>query len=195
VEQDIALAIRSSPILNELDLTAQRLRVELRNARNMLLPKLDAQLLASKDVGGAASSTRDKTPFELEAGLYGEVPLQRREALGKIRATNGKLSQIAVKREFVVNKITAAVQDAVSGLRTAAARTERAETNLRLARQTLDLGQVQFAEGNIDLISLNIFEQEVTDAELLLIAAQADFYFALADYRAALALDPLAADR
>ena len=35
----------------------------------------------------------------------------------------------------------------------------------------------------------------VTDAELVLISARANFFFALADYRAALALDPLATNR
>ena len=190
IEQDIALAIQSSPDLNELDLVVEQLRVELRNAQNMLLPKVDAALLASQDLGAASSSKRDKSPFELEAGLYGEVPLQRRQARGKIRATNAKLAQIAVKREFVVNKITTAVQDAVSALLAAKAQIERGETNLRLARETLELGRVQFAEGNIDLISLNIFEQEVTNAELLVISAKVNFFFALADYRAALALDP-----
>ena len=48
-----------------------------------------------------------------------------------------------------------------------------------------------FNAGDIDLIALNIYEQEVTDAELVLIAAEADFFISQADYRAALAEDPL----
>ncbi len=195
IEEDIAMAIAASPALIELDLIAEQVDVELQNAHNMLLPKLDARVLASKDVGAPTSSTGDKTPFELEAGLYGEIPLQRRRARGKIAAAEGKLAQIAAKRQFVVNKVTAAVQDAVSALEAAAGRIERAETNLRLARETLELGRFQFDEGNIDLVTLTIYEKSVTDAELLLISAQADFFSALANYRAALAQDPLAEEQ
>lgn len=190
-DADIAMAMAASPALTELNLLSEQVRVELQNAENMLLPKLDARLLTSKDIGQPASSKRDKTPFELEAGLYGEVPLQRRKARGKITSAQGKLAQIDAKREFVVNKIGAAVRDARSALLAAAGRIERAGTNLRLARQTLELGRIQFDAGDIDLVDLNIYERAVTDAQLLLISAQADFFSALADYRAILAVDPL----
>jgi outer membrane protein TolC len=191
LHRDIAAAIDASPILTELDLVAESVRIELRDAENMLLPKLDARVLASKDVGAAASPKGDKTPFELEAGIYGELPLQRREARGKITAAQGRLAQLNTKRQFVVNKITAAVQDAFSALAAATGRIERANTNLRLSRETLELARAQFDVGDVDLIELNIYEQAVTDAQLLLIAAEADFFFALADYRAALSLEPI----
>ncbi len=191
VENDIATAIAVSPVLTELDLRAQQFRVDLQTAENMLLPKLDARLHASKDVGALASSKGDKRPFELETGLYGEIPFQRREARGKITAIEAKLAQIATKRAFVVNKITAAVQDAVSALRAAAGRIERAETNLRLASETLELGRLQFDAGDIDLVTLNIYEKSVTDAQLILISSQFEFFSAVANYRAALSKDPL----
>ena len=77
---DISRALAARPELMELELIAQQVRVELAQAENRLLPKVDARLLASKDVGAAASAKGDKTPFQLEVGLYGELPLQRREA-------------------------------------------------------------------------------------------------------------------
>ena len=95
------------------------------------------------------------------------------------------------KQEYLANKITAEVQDAISALTAAADRIERAHTNVDLALQTQALGEETFNAGDIDLIALNIYEQAVTDAELILIAAEADFFIAQADYRAALAEDPL----
>ncbi|MCO6458591.1 MAG: TolC family protein, partial [Pirellulaceae bacterium] len=190
VQRDIDAALAARPELVELELLAERTRVELAKAENSLLPKLDVVLLASKDVGARATKTGDKTPFELEAGLVGDVPVQRREARGKITAARGKLAQLDAKRQFVADKITAEVRDVVSELIAAHGRAEQAGINLRLARQTLDLGREQFNVGDIDLISLNIYEQAVTDAQFLLIAAQADYFIALADYRAALAMQP-----
>ena len=112
----IVRAVTARPELLELQLISRQVRVELAQAENLLLPKLDARMLAAKDVGAPASSKGDKTPFELEVGLYGEVPLQRREARGKVASAQSKLSQIDVKRQFVTNKVTALVQDAVSAL-------------------------------------------------------------------------------
>jgi outer membrane protein TolC len=191
IDSDIARALDASPLLAELELVAEQVRVELSNAENMMLPKLDARALASKDIGAEASPTGDKTPFELEAGLFGELPLQRRGARGKIDAAQGKLAQINAKRRFVVDKTVAAVQDAYSALLAAAGRIERANANLRLARRTLELGRIQFDAGDIDLVDLNIFEKAATDAQLLLITAEADFFVAMANYRAILAIDPL----
>ena len=191
IDQDIATAIGARPEFVELDLLSQRVSVELAYAENLLLPKLEALVDASQDVGGKASSIGDKSPFELEAGLFGELPLQRREAWGKIEAARGKLAQIRAKQEYVANKVTAEVQDAISALTAAADRIERARTNVDLALKTQALGELAFDAGDIDLIALNIYEQAVTDAQLLLIAAEADFFIAQADYRAALAEDPL----
>lgn len=191
LDAEIRRAVAARPELVELELIAEQVRVELAQLDNSLLPKVDARLLASKDVGAPASKKGDKTPFELEVGLYGELPLQRRASRGKIEAARGKLTQIKVKQEYVANKVTALVQDAVSALQAAAGRIERARTNLRLARETLALGRDQFNAGDIGLIDLNIYENAATDAQLRLIVAQADFFAALADYRAALSLDPL----
>ena len=50
LDADIARAVAARPELVELELIAEQVRVELAQAENMLLPKLDVQLLASKDL-------------------------------------------------------------------------------------------------------------------------------------------------
>jgi outer membrane protein TolC len=188
LQDDIAAALAARPELREMDLQQAQTRVELALAENALLPKIEARLEGSKDVGAPASAKRDKTPLELEAGLFGEMPLQRRAAQGKIRAAEGKLVQIAAKRAFATDKIVSEVQDAYSALAAAGERTERARQNLNLARQSLELARIAFEAGDIDVLMLNLYEQAVADAQLSLISAQADYFLALADYRAALAL-------
>lgn len=186
----IQQALASSPEIAELDLRAQQIRIDLAQAENAMLPQLDARVLASQDVGGAASALRDKSPFELEAGLYGEVPLQRRGARGAIDVARGRLSQIAVNRQFVLERTTADVQDAISEIEAAQGRIERATANRDLSLEALELARFQFEQGDVNLIELNIYEQAAADAQIILIGAQADFFAALADYRAALAINP-----
>jgi outer membrane protein TolC len=188
LSRDIGVALAARPELQELEVLREQAGVELAQAENQLLPKIEARLETSKDVGARASAKGDKTPLELEAGLYGEVPLQRREAQGKVRAAQGKLAQLTAKQQYAADKIVAEVRDAHSALAAAAERIERAATYLDLARQSLEFGRASFEAGDIDVVVLNLYEQAVADAQLTLIAAQADFFYALADYRAALAL-------
>ena len=186
VEADIAQSLTARPELRDLEFQRQQLDVELRYAENQTLPKVDAFAIAGQDVGGAASPKRDKSPFELELGVRAEVPIQRREAVGKIRAVEAKLGQLVAKRQFVEDKIRSQVQDAVSALNLAYQAIERSQENLRLNRQSLRLGRQRFDEGDIDIIELNIYETSLAEAELLLTAAEFEYFAAWADYRAAL---------
>ncbi len=188
---DIENAIAIRPEIVDLNLQARIARVDLAEAENGTLPRIDYHMEASQDVGKRSSKKGDKKPFELEFGFTGEMPVQRRKAFGKITSVRGKLAQIAVKRQFVIDKVKAMVQDAVSALNAAAGRIDRSEANLRLARETLRLGGIQYEAGDIDLVVLNIFEQAVADAELELIAAKMDYFSALADYQAAIAQTPI----
>jgi len=191
VENDVALAQTMRPELQVLDLLSQQVHVELAAAENKLLPKLDARLEASKDVGQKADEKGDKTPFELEAGLWGELPLQRREAYGKIHSLQGKIAQILAKRQYTADKVAAEVRDAVSALVAAAERIERARVTVQLAEQSLDLGRQAFEAGDLTVVTLNIYEQAVMDARVQQIEAEADYFKALAAYHAAVGASPL----
>jgi hypothetical protein len=58
----------------------------------------------------------DKSPFELEAGLFGDVPLQRRQGRGRVLAAQGKLAQLRARQAYMSDVIGAEVQDATSAL-------------------------------------------------------------------------------
>jgi outer membrane protein TolC len=191
MQRDIQSALAGRPELVELDLLLQQIRVELAQAENSLLPKLDALVGVSQDVGHPVNERRTKSLFELEAGVYGEMPLQWREARGKILAARGRLMQVNARREFMADRIVAEVQDALSALEAAAGQIEQTARNLQLSREALELGRVAFEAGDVDLIVLNIYEQAVGDAGISWIEAQTYYFTALADYQAALARDPL----
>lgn len=190
LNNDIADAVAARPEIAELSFLTQQVQIDLAKANNSLLPKIDVILYASQDLGPRASKTGDKTPFELEAGFKGEVPLQRREARGKIQAARAKLSQIAVKRQFVVDKTTAMVQDAFSALLASSRRIEQAALTVKLANQTLEMGKAQFEADDVGVYILNLYEKDLVEAEIALIDAKLDFFSAWADYRAILAIDP-----
>jgi len=182
---DVALNVR--PELARLSLVAQQAEVELANARNDLLPGLEFSVDASQDVGEASNSLRDKQPFKLTAALLADVPLQRRDARGRMQSAQGKLAQVNAKRRFTGDKITAEVRDAISALITARDRIRQARRSVELNLQMERAEQRRFELGNSDLLVLNLREQATANAAQTEVDALAEFFKAMADFRAAIA--------
>jgi outer membrane protein TolC len=187
VELDVAQALARRPELWLLQLEAERANVDVRQASNLALPAFDGLVSGSQDVGSPTSEKRDKSQFELEAGVAFEVPLQRREAIGKLRAAQGKLAQVTAKRRLSEQKIVAQVQGARTALTAAYAGLQQAERNVELARQMEDAERVKFERGDSDLLLVNIREQATADAAVLAVDAAATYFMAQAQLRAATA--------
>ncbi len=183
IESDIAMALNSRPELVELNAARREACLQRRYAENLMLPKLDVKGFAGQDVGGETSSTGDKTPFELQLGVYAEVPIQRREGAGKIQAANGKIAQIDAKRQLVSDKIRAGIQDAASAVNNAAQQIMQSQENVRLTQESLRLGRLAFEAGDIELLALNIYESSVADARLQLLEAHFKYFTSLAQYK------------
>ncbi len=189
MHNDIQLAMANRPELVSLELLKKQLDVDLTQARNLYLPEVNAMLFASKDTGAAASSLGDKTPFELEASLQLSVPLQRRKALGKIQAIEGKLSQLSVKIGFTQDKIATDVQGVYAAMLAAYERITKARESLEYARTMEQAERRKFELGDSDLLLINLREKATADAAKTVLQAMLDYYQAQADYRAAMALD------
>lgn len=187
LEADISRALDQRPELRELSFARQIVSLDLQQSQNELLPNLSAVVEASKDVGAPASSKGDKTPFELEAGLLFDVPLQRNKAYGKIQSSQGKLSQLSLKRQYTVNKIVSEVQDAHSALIASYERIGRTQQSVELARKLVKAEYRSFELGNSDVLRIAIQESSELDARYLEIEALFDYFQAQAQYQAALA--------
>ena len=146
----------------------------------------DGGLYASKDVGARASKLGDKTPFELEAGLYLDVPLQRRAASGQLRTAEAELAQWRAEERYAGDNIAAKTRDSILALQAMYERITLSKNALDLARQMEQVERRRFDAGQSNMLFVNLREGNSLDAELQVIAAYADYYFALADYRAAL---------
>ncbi len=188
---DIDAALAGRPETQFLDFVRRQLEVDLEQARNLYLPDVRVGAIASKDVGDPASSKGDKTPFELEASLLVSLPLQRRKALGKLQATQGKLIQVETKTQFAREKITTDVQNAVAALRAAYDRIGQARQSVQLNQRMEEAERTQFTKGASNLLLVNLREKATADARKTLVSAQLEYFRAEADLRAALGSVPL----
>ncbi|RMF36832.1 MAG: TolC family protein [Planctomycetota bacterium] len=189
VMEDVAVAMRQRPELAFLDYVREQISVDLAEATNDTLPTLDAQVVGSQDVGTPTSSKRDKSPFELEANFYFEVPWERRKALGKQRMARAKLVQVSAKRRFTEDKIVMEVQSAFTALSAAFRQIDRASESRRLAEYMADVERRKFELGQSDLFAVVLREQYAIEAAVAEVEALEQFFIAKADYDAALARD------
>lgn len=184
---DVARALIFRPEIRRVELNIQKNAIDQRLAKNNLLPNLDLSLEANQAIGKQNQLDIDQT--EIEARIDLKVPLQRREAKGRLAVTEGQFTQLVRDRQFTRDQITASVQDAYSALQAARDQIRQTDRNVELAEQLEKADGERFAQGATDLLTLQIREQATFDARLIQLQAKADFFRALANYRASIAAD------
>jgi outer membrane protein TolC len=190
-QADMAAALSRRPEPQLLQLEIRQVLMDQRLANNNLLPRLDLVTEASQDTGVPASSSNDKGRFELLVGVQGEVPIQRRKAMGKIQSTGAKMSQLNQKLRLTQDKIGTELQTAQNSLTLTAQVVEQAEIGVRTALDSLSRYRFAFEQGKADLIYLNLLETKANEAQIKLIEARSKWFVALSEMQAALGLDPL----
>ena len=191
VDEIISQALAMRPEPRSLQLQLRQLELDRRLATNQMLPTVDLIAQGSQDVGPPASVINDKGPFQLHVGLVGELPIQRRKAMGKRMATSAKISQLSEKLRLQRDKIGTEVLTALNSLTLSQQIVEQAEISLRTAFESLDRYRFAFERGKVDLIYLNLLETKANETEIKLVKAQRDWFISLGLLQAALGLDPL----
>ena len=156
--------------------------VETRLAGNGVLPSLNLFADLSRDYGEGPVTRRGN---ELAAGLFFELPLQRRKATGKLVQAQAKLSVIDAELRFAQDRVRADVQDAASALRAAFASIDLVRRELEVARQLEALERDRFDLGDSTQFLVNLRELNTADAAFREIKALVDYQKALVEFDAA----------
>ncbi len=189
LEFDLQVAYQKRPELRYLDLKRRQLEIDVSEASNDLLPNLDAALTGSQDMGFPTSKKQDKSPFELEAALFAEMPLQRRKAQGKLTALEGKIAQLEAKRRMTSDKIVTEVRSAYVALETAYQRVLETRQAVALAEDLAQRERRNEELGLSDMLKVALREQYAVESAEKEVDALLQYHQAATDYRAAMALD------
>lgn len=178
-------ALRRRPEIRQMELARERLQVDLRLARNGLLPRLDAGAEVSQGLGEERYADRDE--LELKLGLEFRLPLQRRQARGQVQELQGRLDQLERQLLFARDRIRTEIRNAHEATIAAEEQAERAALNVQLAEGLQQVERDRFQLGAADLLALQIREQAAFQARIeeleaieLYFASQADFLTAMA---------------
>ena len=125
----------------------------------------------------------------LSAGLAFQLPVQQRDARGRVMVAQAQLAQIDQQLRHAEDVIRADVQDNFSALERAFEFYQQAKKRVDLARLVARAEREQLRLGRSDVLRVTLREQATFDAEVVEIAAQLDYFRSLWDLRAALGID------
>jgi len=178
---DLAKAVFQRPEMRRIELLLKKTDIDQRLAKNSLLPNLDIGLLAAQPAFYGNT--------ELEGLVQLKMPLQQREAEGRVEVANAAMDRLNLEKQFTRDRIVADVRDAYVSVDAAYHALKKTQRNVDLARQLQSAEQERLKLGATDLLNLQIREQFTFDAEVLGVDAQADYFRAQANYDAAVAAD------
>jgi outer membrane protein TolC len=184
---DIARAAIFRPEIRRIELLVEKVEIDRKLAKNNLLPNLDVGVEAGQIFGG--NRPKDIEQNEIEAKIEFKLPLQRREAKGRVDVAEATIERLTNDKRFARDRIVADVRDAFSAIIAAHDALKMTRKNVELARQLEKAENERLQQGATDLLALQIREQATFDAQVLEVEAQADYFRAQANYRAAIAAD------
>jgi outer membrane protein TolC len=186
-QRDLEAALARRPEIQRLALQRQKFQVDLDLANNQMLPGVNLGVAGAQDVGQTKKDL-DKTWGQV--GLLVDVPLERRNARGRILATQAEMARLFAQEQLARDRVQVEVQNALNGLDRAYDLLRKGQDNKSQNRYLEEAERRQFDVGNSDLFRVNIRELNSAEARTLEIDAIAEFYRSLADYYAALGIDP-----
>jgi cobalt-zinc-cadmium efflux system outer membrane protein len=184
LERPLQEALDARPEFRSIAGQREQNNVELRLARNQILPRLDLRVFSSRDYGDGDDKREDT---ELKGGLRVEIPLRTRTQEGRLDFFEAKQRKLDFTETFLKERIRADVQDALNAVEIARQRVDVATREVGAARDLAKGEAKRFTLGDSNLIFVNLREQNSADAEVREIEALQDYQKAFVAFEAILA--------
>ncbi|MEM8725979.1 MAG: TolC family protein, partial [Pseudomonadota bacterium] len=185
------LAMRRTDILdNRPELQNFRIAIEraankVELKRNDMQPRLDASVELSRDFGavGDGGPTFDST--DTVVGVTFTVPLQRREARGRLQRAEAELRELELREQRIADQIEVELDNILTNLNAALRLSELANDEVEQATAMVAAERRRFSLGAGDFFLVNLREESAADAQIRAIRAQLNGRLAEASYNAA----------
>jgi outer membrane protein TolC len=178
-------ALERRPELALLKAAIEREQNRLRLAENDLKPRLDFNLEVQEGLGSIAEGGPSRDSTDTIVGFTFSLPLQRREALGRIERSSAEIDAKRQQRRLREEQIEIEVRNLLVDLNVS-------RELLLLAAQDVQQSELlraselrRFQSGASDFFLLNVREETAADARIRLLEAELELRVARANYDAA----------
>lgn len=149
------------PEIRAIDALLEQYRVQQRLAENQMLPSIDTSVSLSQDLGDARQVGPDTTSnqTELYLGVSMRLPVQRRIAKGKSQQARARHQMLLQKRRQSQDRLLLRVRNSYQLVLAAERSVQLAAEARQAAEAVTEAERRRFAEGQSDLLAVNLREQ------------------------------------
>lgn len=171
-------AVDHHPEMKRMQALIDQVGIERDLAENMLLPKLDTELVVSQDFG---VGTPAKERLEYKAGIKVELPLRLRTARGRLEGALASRLKLDAQKSLARDRLLMSLKDYAQAMSAAKTRVKMTQKELELSVQVENAERVRYLHGDSNLLMVNLREQATADARLRAIDALGDFHRAVTE--------------
>lgn len=185
-DESIKIALANRPELFEKGLDIANARITVKQKRNELLPKLDAEVgirySGLSDTYGNAADSIFSEDFQSQFfGLALEVPLGNREARSNYSKAKLEARQSVLNRSKVEQEIVVEVRTAVREIKKNVESIKATEKARELAQARLEAEEMKFKVGRTTSLEVLRAQDNLTIAEGKAVKALVDYQISLGD--------------
>lgn len=177
--------IRNRPELQTFKLALERANNRVALRQNDLQPSLTASVELSRDFGQIGPGGPGFDSTDTVVGVTFTVPLQRREARGRLQRAEAELRETELRQRRIADQITTEVSNILANLSAALKLGELADAEVKQAQQMVQAERTRFRLGAGDFFLVNVREEAAANAQISAIRADLSARLAEASYNAA----------
>ncbi|WP_058479760.1 TolC family protein [Legionella waltersii] len=166
----IQLSVREHPGIKKLNHYANMMKLKRNQARNELLPQLDATAYTFKQNGTGGYPLL--IPQAAMVGVSFKFPLLQRQAKGNLIQAESELRQVRVETRFLYEQLNNEFTNMLIGIKRSRQQVGLLKKELRLAQKVQQGETKKFYQGDSTLFLVNQREQMTTQVQLNTLHAQ-----------------------
>ncbi len=177
--------LANRPELRSLRVAIERAENKVALSENTLKPKLDLNFEVSRDVGEIAEGGISRDSTDTIIGFEFSVPLQRRQARGKLARADAELRAARLREQRVEDQIEVELRNILVDLNAALALLDLADGEVAQSEAMVEAERTRFSLGASDFFLVNLREERAADARIRAIRAELNGRVARTSYDAA----------
>ncbi|MEM1192875.1 MAG: TolC family protein [Pseudomonadota bacterium] len=181
----IPAILNQRPELSILRVALNRADLKVTLGENELKPRFDLSAEVSRDVGAIAEGGVSRDSTDTIIGFRFSVPLERREARGKINRAKAERESLRQQRRLKQDEIEIELREILINLTVAGQLASLAQDEVVQARTMQEAERIRFRSGASDFFLVNIREEAAADAQIRYFLAALETNIARANFDAA----------
>lgn len=182
-QQDIEKALQNRVEVQVIKIKKREEVRHLEYANNLFKPKFDVEAGASKDLGSGLQERSQSNNF---IKLEFEMPLQFREARGKISASQSKLNAINYEEQLIEEQIRVQITQLKNNIHNAVEIYKNAKEEVHFAEILENAEREKFKQGASNFFLVNMREQDSAASKAAQMMMFKRYQENLLDYKAAI---------